>query len=289
MSQSIRILAGARLPGCFSDASPAPRSLHVFGDLPLDSRKRVAVVGSRTPSPSGLWAAFRLGHDLARSGVVVVSGLARGIDSAAHRGALDGGGPTVAFLGSGWDTLSRSVRPLAEEIRSSGALVSEYEPGEGARPYRFVQRNRLMAAYARATVVVEAGEKSGALITAGMTVDRNGLLWALPGDPRRPTCRGSNRLLRDGVGVALGAEDVLAGLGLVSVDPAGTREVPRGFDAAEGRVWRALRDEGHADLEGLARLTRLPVAELLRAVSALELSGVLERESGRYALSRKEE
>ena len=287
MSRSVSVLEGGTLPACFVDAAPPPVRLHVWGTLPPGRAPRVAVVGSRAPSPTGLWAGYRFGFDLARAGVVVVSGLARGVDAAAHRGAIDAGGPTVAFLGSGWDALPRRSRELAEAVAGAGAVVSEYAPDTTPRPFRFVHRNRLIAAYARAALVVEAGETSGALITAGFTLERGGLLWAVPGDPRRPTCRGSNRLIRDGVGVALEAADVLAGLGLVGAGEGDGATPPPGLDPEETRVWKAVRDRGCIDPEGLARATRLPVAALLRALSSLELTGVLERTPGGYTLPAK--
>ena len=249
------------------------------------------MVGSRSPSPGGRRTAYEIARGLARAGVVVVSGLARGIDAASHRGALDGGGITVAFLGNGVDVIyPKSSRDLAAAIPARGALVSEYPPGTAPVPWRFVARNRLVAAYTVGTVVVEAGARSGALITAGLAAGLGRELWAVPGDPARPGTRGSNRLLRDGAGVVLDALDVLAGLGLAgSPDPEGEGAPgpPPGLSPAEDSVWRALARGGTADPEALTRRTGLPAAALLETLSILELAGHVERNEEGYGLASR--
>jgi DNA processing protein len=222
----------------------------------------------------------------------VVSGLARGIDAAAHEGALDAGGVTVAFLGSGLDVVyPRTSRLLAAAIPARGALVSEYPPGTPPLPFRFVERNRLVAAWTRGTVVVEAGAKSGALITAGLALEGGRDVWAVPGDPGRASTTGSNRLLRDGAGCILEAADLLAAPALYGGgDPAaapGTgdaraAQVPPGLSEIEARVWRAVRAAGTADPEALARATGLAAADLFRALSFLELAGHVRRDDGGF-------
>ena len=273
-------------PRGLNDLERPPHALFVDGELPRPGARRVAIVGSRSPSPSGVWMAYGLARELARAGVVVASGLARGIDSAAHRGALDGGGATVAFLGCGVDVMyPRSSRELGASIVSNGALVSEYPDGSPPRPFRFVERNRLLAAYTEATIVVEAGEKSGALITAGIALQYGRYLWSVPGDPRRPCSRGSNRLLRDGAGVALDAMDVLVGLGLLGSGGETVSMLPAGLSAPEEKVVKVLSECGFADLEVLTRRCRLATATLLEAVSLLELAGHVRREPEGYALT----
>jgi DNA processing protein len=234
--------------------------------------------------------AHALGFGLARSGVVVVSGLARGIDASAHQGALDAGGITVAFLGGGVDVIyPPSSRDLIRAIPERGALMSEYGPGTPPQPYHFVKRNRLVAAYTRGVVVVEAGPDSGALITVSKALELGREVWAMPGDPDRLTTRGNNRLLRDGAGCVLDAEDVLVALGLMRCRSETDAElpVPPGLSDAEGRVWCALRDSGASDVEFLARRTRLPVAALLEALSWLELSGHVTRVANAFVLARR--
>lgn len=285
-----RRLAGLDIPEDLRKIPKPSRVLHVVGELPDPALPRVAIVGSRTPSPGGLRTARAIAFGLARAGVVVVSGLARGIDAAAHQGALDAGGITVAFLGGGSDNISpRSSRRIAETIPERGALVSEYEPGEPAHPFHFVHRNRLVAAYTRGVLVAEAGPRSGALITVARALEYGREVWAVPGDPDRLTALGSNRLLRDGAGCVLDAEDVLVALGLmvrVGTED-GSRPVPRGLSEAEARVWCAVRDGGAADVELLARRTGLPVATLLTALSMLELTGHLARRQNAFVLAEK--
>lgn len=288
-----RLVEGEAIPRSLQALSPPCRGLHVLGVLPADPLPRVAVVGSRTPSASGRHVAYELGRELGRAGVVVVSGMARGIDAAAHRGALDGGGTTVAFLGCGIDVVyPASSREIAERIPEQGALVSEYPSGTPPLPYQFVHRNRLVAAYTLGTVVVEGGSKSGALITAGMALEMGREVWALPGDPRRPSCRGSNRLLRDGAGVILDAGDLIAALGLRQAgqgkDGQGNDGVsrPPGLSAGEEKVWDALATQGPGDPESLSRRTGLTAAALLEALSILELAGHIERDDEGYVLVR---
>jgi DNA processing protein len=282
-----RVFRGEEIPSCLQSAEPPCQVLHVRGNLPLETVPRVAMVGSRSPSPSGRALAYEMGRGLAKGGVVVVSGLARGIDAAAQQGCVDAGGSTVGFLGCGIDVIyPRSSRELAERIPVRGAVVSEYPPGSQPLPYRFVLRNRLIAAYTQGTVVVEAGARSGALITAGAALDLGKEVWVVPGDPRRPSCRGSNRLLRDGAGVALEAADILSALGLsgrVDATPL-VKQAPRGLEEHETAVWASLAGAGPADPEMLARRTGLPAAKLLEALSMLELSGFVERDEEGYSL-----
>jgi DNA processing protein len=147
-----------------------------------------------------------------------------------------------------------------------------------------VERNRLVAGYTQGTLVVEAGERSGALITAGFALEFGRDLWAVPGDPRRPTCRGSNRLLRDGAGVVLEAADLLVALGLGAERGVDGPVPPAGLAPGEDRVWRSLAGLGPASAEELARRTRLPAAKLLEALSLLELAGHVKRDGEGYAL-----
>ena len=190
----------AEYPGRLSNIPDPPPALYVRGDLP--EGPSVALVGSRKASPTGLDAARRLAQTLCERGVCVISGLALGIDAAAHHGALAGGGPTVGVLGCGIDVVyPRSNRALFEQVRQSGGIISEYYLGEAPLPWRFPARNRIIAGLADVLVVVEAAEKSGALITARHALESGRDVWAVPGPLGAPECRGSNKLLADGAGV----------------------------------------------------------------------------------------
>ena len=179
--------------------TPLPPTLWIVGEILASDGLAIAIVGARRASPYGLDVAESLAGDLARRGVTIVSGLARGIDTAAHRGALAAGGRTIAVLGTGIDgRYPPENRALADEIAQSGALVSQFPPG--TRPYKgnFPARNRTIAGLALGTVVVEANEQSGALVTAGAAADFGREVFAIPGRITSETSRGSHGLLRDG-------------------------------------------------------------------------------------------
>jgi len=218
---------GEALPSCLTDLQErAPSALWGAGDREavcgLDHGATVTIVGSRRASAYGLRVAEQLGHDLAAAGVTVVSGMAWGIDSAAHRGALAAGGRTIAVLAGGPDVVyPRSARRLYREIVATGAAVSEYEPGALPARWTFPERNRIMAALGKLVVVVEAADPSGSLITARDAVEKLGReVGAVPGQVGMRTAAGTNRLIIDGAALIRSAEDVLdrlAGVGATSV------------------------------------------------------------------------
>jgi len=196
-------------PAALLDLSDPPDALYVRGALP-DPLRAVAIVGSRASTPYGRERARVLAADLARLGWAVVSGLARGIDAAAHEGALEASGVTAAVLPAGLDVITpRSHEDLAARIAARGALVSEYDAEMWPWPGTFLRRNRLIAALASATVVVEAAERSGALSTAAATRRLGRPLLAVPGDADRPSAQGCFALIRDGARVCLGVRDVI--------------------------------------------------------------------------------
>jgi len=183
----------------------------VRGGVADEDALAVAIVGSRRATPFGLELAERLAGDLAARGITVVSGLARGIDSAAHRGALEAGGRTIAVLGSGVDVVYPSEnRRLAARIAEQGALVSQFAPGAPALAHHFPVRNRIIAGLALGVVVVEAAEQSGTLITAGHAGDLGREVMAVPGRAGAPTSRGTHKLIRDGAALVESWEDVVA-------------------------------------------------------------------------------
>ena len=250
-------------PAGLRDLADPPRVLFVRGALPERSRA-VAIVGSRAASPYGAACARRLAGDLARLGICVVSGLARGIDAAAHEGALDAGGASVAVLPGGLDAVTpRHHRALAEALCARGGLATEWPEGPPVAPGVFVRRNRLIAALAAVTVVVEAATRSGALATAAAARAIGRPVLAFPGDVDRPTARGTHALIRTGARLCEGAADVAAALG-----PAAAQAAP----AAAMRLLEALGREPRA-AEGLAAATGLGLEETLAALLRLEWSG----------------
>ena len=253
-----------------------PAALWVRGRMrPEEGERSVAIVGSRAATPLGESFARLLARDLAAAGVTVVSGLARGIDAAAHQGALEAGGRTVAVLGSGVDRpYPRQNAELAEAVARTGALVSEFPPGSLAYKSNFPRRNRTIAGWSRVVVVVEAGERSGALITARVALEEGREVMAVPGHPSVPAAAGTNALLRDGAAVARHARDVLDELGL---DP---RPAPAAAGPGADPVLSLLARGVPASLEELAARASRPVPELLARLAELEFEGAVRRIPG---------
>ena len=237
----------------------------------------VAIVGARSCSAYGAQVARSLGRELAAAGVVVVSGLARGIDGEAHRGALEGGGATVAILGCGIDRdYPLGHAGLARRIEETGLVVSEYPPGVEPAPWRFPARNRIIAGLSLVTVVVEARERSGALITADFALEEGREVLAVPGEITSALSAGTNALLKVGATPLTSAADVLCLLGLELPSPA--RPPP---DGAAGAVLTLLR-EGPADADGLARRAGLTADRAAAALVELELGGLATESEGVY-------
>ncbi len=274
-------LARARVVGVpyLSPAYPHPLSLlrdaapllWVRGRVEVLHAPSVAIIGARAPSAYGLAVAHQLAADLARAGPVIVSGLARGIDAAAHRGALDAGGLSVAIQACGPDRVyPRAHRALSDEIAARGAVVSELPPGTPPRPPHFPLRNRLISGLVSALVVVEARERSGSLITVRHALDQGVDVFAVPGPVVSPTSAGTNRLLRDGALVALGAEDVLLALGWTGAATR-RRRAGRVELSAEARAIVAALDAAPATRDELARRFETAPERLALALFELEI------------------
>jgi len=260
-----------------------PRRLYLRGEGSIEmlSRPAVAIVGTRSCSPYGAQVARRLGRELAAAGVTVISGLARGADAEAHRGALEAGGPTVAVLGCGIDRdYPRAHAALARRIAEVGLLVSEYEPGVEPAPWRFPARNRIIAGLAGATVIVEARERSGALITADFALEDGREVFAVPGEITSALSRGTNELLRLGAAPLLGPGDVLAALGL---EEAPARSAALLSEQAK-RVRELLADRS-ASIDELIERLGLAADAVAAALVELELAGEAVCAEGLYRLS----
>ncbi len=242
----------------------------------LLARTAVAIVGARACSPYGGQVARSLARELAAAGLVVVSGLARGIDGAAHRGALEAGALTVAVLGCGIDRdYPASHRELARGIEERGLIVSEYGPGVEPAPWRFPARNRIVAGLSAATVVVEARERSGALITADLALEEGREVFAVPGEITSSLSHGTNALLRIGATPLTSADDVLEVFGL---DPAARPQTAAETSPILGHL-PATADE-------LARATGLEAGALAAQLAELELAGAVVEAEGTYRAAR---
>jgi DNA processing protein len=251
----------------------APSGLWSLGGLEaLQVKPRVAIVGTRRATGYGLRVTRELATAFARAGACVVSGLAAGIDSTAHRAALDAGGTTIGVLGTGLDHIfPRGNGELQRAVSERGLLLSELEHEEHGMPFSFLVRNRIIAALCRLTIVVEAPKKSGALNTADHAMRLGRDVAAVPGQIDQPQSEGSNLLIRDGAGIIASVEDALALAGLTP--PLQTPRVDP--DGNEGKVWAALANGG-LDMDSLCHRSGLPASECLAAVTTLELAGSVE-------------
>ncbi len=265
-------------PRLLTEIHGAPAALWLRGTASVEilSRPAVAVVGARACSGYGAHVGRVLGRELAAAGVVVVSGLARGIDGEAHRGALEAGGPTVAVLGCGIDKNypQRHAR-LAAEIAATGLVVSEYECGVDPAPWRFPARNRIVAGLARAVVIVEARERSGALITADFALEEGREVFAVPGEITSRLSVGTNELIRLGATPLTKTADVLDVLGLA---PTVAKPAAPLTSAAE-RVLAVIRD-APLGLDEIVRASGIDASAVAAAVSELELAGLATDAAG---------
>ena len=286
----------ARYPSRLAEVPDAPATLHVRGTLVDADALAVAIVGSRRATPYGLEVAETLAADLAARGVTIVSGLARGIDAAAHRGALRVGGRTLAVLGSGVDVIyPPENRRLTGEIAERGALLSQFAPGTPPLPHNFPTRNQVIAAMSLAVVVVEAAEKSGSLITARLAAELGREVLAVPGRITAAESRGANRLIQDGAHVAMGWEDVVGVLperwkacvvpdralaaGLAANGEAGASDTaPIG---ATGSRLLALLGEDPIDIDHVIERSGLGAGRVSAALLELELEGRVRQIEGK--------
>ena len=264
-------------------ADPAPPAvLFARGTLDALDRRRVGIVGTRNATRSGIDTARALGRDLAAAGVAVVSGLALGVDGAAHVGALTAGGAhAVAVVGSGPDVAyPKRHASLWEAVCANGLLLSEWPPGTRPDPFRFPMRNRILAALCDVVVVVESREAGGSLLTAMEALERSIPVMAVPGSPRNRAAAGTNRLIADGAAPCLDAGDVLVALGLTSATRAGgradARRRPRGVEVD---VLERCR-EAACTLGDLATDLGLDLTEAALALARLERSGWLVEAGG---------
>jgi DNA processing protein len=260
-------------PPALLDLRAPPRVLWAIGDVATLRAPVIAIVGTRKATTYGERATREIAGALARAGACIVSGMARGIDGFAHLAALEAHGRTVAVLGTGVDiAYPAGHRPLHARIREQGLLLSEEPPGAQAGPGSFPRRNRIIAALASVTIVVEAGVKSGAINTAAHALEIGRTVAAVPGPIDAPQSAGANSLLRDGATVIA---DVADALQLAGLTPPIRRPDPEIATAGERAVWSALGD-GALDVDTLAVRSGLPARECLAAITTLELTGAIE-------------
>jgi DNA processing protein len=275
----------ADYPVALTTIADPPAVLWLCGRVDALLVPSVAIVGSRAASPYGLSVAEQLASDLATSGVAIVSGLARGVDSAAHRGAVAAGGVTIAVLGSGVDVIYPPEHAsLAREIAKQGAVISEFAPGTPPLPMFFPRRNRIISGLSRAVVVIEASDKSGSLITARCALEQGRDVLAVPGNVLSGRNRGAHALLRDGARMVESADDVLEELGMSRRSPLDPIPTPAGQQPGLQRcadpVLASLPAGEPCDLDAIAERTGLNTARLLPRLFDLELQGLVRRIGG---------
>jgi DNA processing protein len=277
IGMSVRSWRHSVYPEAFHHLADPPPVLFLRGDESLLSRPGVTIVGARKATERGRDIAYRLGAGLARAGVTVVSGMALGVDGAAHRGTLSVGGATVAVLGRGADQpYPRSHGSLFREILGSGLVVSEFLPGTPALPHHFPRRNRLLAGLAHTVVVVEAAKRSGSLITVEHALDLGLDVFAVPGPIDHPSCEGSNALLGDGALPVVSIQDFVARFSERSDSDAGEDFT---LDGMQGDVFSGLAMHPiHVD--DVASQAGLTVPETLAVLTSLELLGYVEQRPG---------
>jgi len=282
-----------RYPVQLAAVSGMPAALFVRGDPALLARPQVAIVGSRNATATGCETAFGFAAQLAAHGFAVTSGLATGIDAAAHRGALAAGGITIAVCGTGLDRVyPPGHERLADEIAATGVLVGEFPTGTPPVPYNFPRRNRLMSGLSRGVLVVEAAARSGSLITARLAGEQGREVMAVPGSIHNPLARGCHRLIKDGAALVESVDDVLAALGASRLECAterapGARDragIPQGMlDSDAEMLLNALGFEP-TDLDRLVERTGMSARSVLSKLQLLELEGWVETlAGGRYS------
>ena len=266
-----------------------PPLLFRIGQAALGNDKLIAIVGTRRASEPGRRFAHRLARGLAEAGITVVSGMAEGIDSAAHKGALDAGGRTIAVWGTPLDRVyPASNRNLADRIKSTGSIYSEYLPEAEPSPANFPERNRIISGLSEGVVVVEAGEKSGALITARCALEQGRELFSVPGPPTSKRSAGTNNLIKHGARLLTGLDDIFDELPRLKGEII-AREFKQMPDMTEMEVRVVdLLSSGPLQIDQLCRETDVPVSELLEFLLALELKGIIEELSGkRFVLTER--
>jgi len=271
-------------PPLLREIPDAPVILYIKGEITEQDHNAISIVGTRNPSSYGKILADRIAEELGQNGVTVISGLARGVDSFAHNAALNGGGRTIAVLGSGVDVIYPAENAsLAQRITQNGAIVSELPMRSEPDAPNFPRRNRIISGMSVATLVVEAGEKSGALITANCAVDTGREVFAVPGNVNSPKSYGTNRLIQQGAKLVMSVEDVFEGLGSNFRLPnkkANFRTPSETFDSIELLVLESLSEQPlHVDK--ISKLNGIDIPKTLSVLLTLEFGGYVKQLAGK--------
>lgn len=264
--------------------SDPPKQLYYIGDLSLASMRCVAVVGSRKTTEYGRWASFTLAQRLAEHGIVVVSGLATGIDTCSHAGALKASGKTIAVLGCGIDLCYPATnQKLKDQISGAGLILSEYPPGTSAAVYTFPRRNRIISGISEATVVAAAGLHSGSLITAELAEEQGRAVYTLPGNINNIYHLGSNKLIKDGAIPLVVIDDLLEDLG---IPPLEQELAISSLSADEKALVEQIIREGERTVDQLCKYLAKPPSHVNGLVTVLEMKGILKTSMGKIFVAK---
>ena len=257
-----------------------PKKLFIRGKLPAKRVKTVAIVGTRKPSAYGREIATKIASECAKNGIVVVSGLALGIDSIAHRAAIDSGGKTIAVLANGVDKIyPRSHEDLGQKIlQTNGAILSEYPNNTPARPWQFLARNRIVSGLADAVVIIEAASRSGTLSTANHALDQGKEIFAVPGNITSPLSAGCNQLIKNGANPLTSVEDLLDFLIPNRFEK--QTQLFKGDTSEENVILEFLSKNGTTSSDTIIKQTKLSASEFNQAITMLELKGLALNNGG---------
>lgn len=268
-------------PSLLKEIADPPAVLYILGNLPDEKSPRLAIVGTRKATPNGCLIAKTLAKKLSEAGCVIVSGLAMGIDTASHEGTVAAQGKTVAVLGNGLHEIyPRLNKNLAEKILAlGGAVISEYPPAEPAFPANFLARNRIVSGLCLATIVVEAPERSGSLVTARLALEQNREVFIIPGPANHPNYTGSNRLIREGARLITSAEDVLEDLNLEALTP------KEKFGPEEKLILDVFpKNKKPLSIDRIIDLTKLDPKIVNQTIAFLTIKGIIKETLGKYNL-----
>lgn len=278
------LLGDKKYPRLLTLIEKPPAQLYYSGNIDAFEHPTIAIVGSRKSTEYGGWAAYTIAKRLSEHGVVVVSGMAQGVDSWAHKGALAGGSPTIAVLGSGLDyCFPKSNKGLMAEIEKKGLLITEYETGIKPAKYTFPQRNRIISGISYATIIVEAGLSSGSLITAEFAAEQGREVYAVPGNINKASSIGCNKLIADGARPIVLIDDVLRDLNI---------EKPResikydSLDKEKRNIMNLLSKYGELSINSLAEKMEIPIENVLSEITLLEMNGFVITSAGKILIAK---
>ena len=273
-----------KYPELLAEIKDPPKELYYIGNIDILKKRCVAVVGSRTTTQYGRSTAVSIATKLAMRDVAVVSGMARGIDTCAHQGALDCDGPTVAVLGCGVDLCyPKENKNLKKEIEESGLVIYEYPPGTEAMPFSFPRRNRIISGLSEITVVVQARNESGALITAELAAEQGREVYAVPGNIDSQYNLGNNKLIRDGAGIIIKPADVLDAMG---IDMISKKEAEIVLSDTEYMIFNMLSEVGEMTVDEICMRLQKPPSYVSSIVSVMELKGTVVTAFGKIFIAK---